>query len=110
MADCGTRQSYRKGCRCDACVEAGKAFLAARREREARARERFKQMREEGKAVVQTHGITGYQRGCRCSTCLAERKEADIARKESAMPAPDWSDVAYLKVGYGVRRRGETNG
>jgi hypothetical protein len=105
MANCGTRQAYRKGCRCDACVEAGKAFLAARREREARARERFKQMRKAGEAVVQTHGITGYQRGCRCSTCVQERKEADIARKESLLPEPDWSAVAHLMPGANVRRR-----
>jgi hypothetical protein len=38
---------------------------------------------------------------------VQERKEADIARKESAMPAPDWSDVAHLMVGAGVRRRKE---
>lgn len=105
MADCGTRQAYRKGCRCDACIEAGKTFLLARREREARARQRFKTMREAGEAVVSTHGITGYQRGCRCTTCLSERRDADIARQSTVLPPPDWEAVAHLIPGHGIKRR-----
>jgi hypothetical protein len=90
-------------------MEAGKAFLQERRERDANRRKKFQELRESGQPVVQTHGITGYQRGCRCSTCMSERKDAEMARKGLVGPDPDWSDVVHLTVGYGVRRRANGN-
>lgn len=105
MADCGTRQGYRNGCRCDACAKAGVKYLAERRAREVRRRERFKAEREAGGLVLERHGITGYQRGCRCSTCVTDRKDSDAARAERSMPPPDWSAVAHLMPGANVRRR-----
>lgn len=106
MADCGTRQAYRNGCRCDSCVEAGQGYLAERRAREARRRERNKAaLSPEKTTVIGKHGISGYQRGCRCADCVSDMTDARIARREKSIAPPDWSDVAHLKPGAGIKRR-----
>jgi hypothetical protein len=71
------------------------------------------------------HGLTGYRAyGCRCEVCkVAGRihnedlratgrnrrayKAGDYVRPQEAVeePAVDWSEVAHLRPGHGVRRR-----
>lgn len=90
-----SRMGYRRGCRCLECVEAGQAYLAARRVRDRRR----KSIKDPEK--VTTHGIGGYQRGCRCTECVRAARDA----RPRDEPSVDWSDIEHLKPGAGVRRR-----
>lgn len=107
MAEHGMRESYRKGCRCEPCMEAGQSYLATKRERDARRRARAREARESGNLSVDNHGIGGYQKGCRCEVCSgASRERSRVSRARDLVP-PDWSEVEHLRPGAGVRRRSE---
>jgi hypothetical protein len=75
---------------------------------------------------VSKHGIPHQSKaaaGCQCGRCRELREESRVAKarararargrvydEEVGKPAPvDWSDVAHVMVGYGVRRRRPTS-
>lgn len=105
MADHGMRESYRKGCRCEPCLEAGQGYLAAKRARDGRRRAKAREARETGTLAVDSHGIGGYQKGCRCEVCRNASRERTRVNRARDLPPPDWSEVEHLMPGANVRRR-----
>lgn len=97
-----SRNGYRKGCRCDPCIVAGREFLEYRRAADRR-RQGKKVNEKDDRPPVTTHGVGGYQRGCRCRECVLDMR--DLRRSRTPVDPVDWSDVEHLKAGAGVRRR-----
>lgn len=69
----GTYTRYTRGCKCDACKQAGRDYRAT--------------------YVVTNHSDSGYAKGCRCEVCGLARMERQRRRRGTERPRPSKYDT-----------------